>query len=410
MSFNLLDSVKGLFNNELLSRAGSLLGENEGNLQKAVSGIIPAVLAGILNKAGSGDAGGLLSMAKNALGSGAVGNLGTLLGTGSMLSQGSDLLKGLFGDKTGNVAGAISGYAGIKESSANSLLSAAAPAALGVLGKHAAETNMGTGELLSFLNTQKDSILNSVPSGLNLAGALGLGSLSGIGSKLSGALSGITGSARDITNTAVDKAAGGAKWVLPLILAIAAIVLIWYFARSCNSGEVKQEAAITDTPAVTTPAMPVETLKVTLPDGVVLDASKGGVEDKLVSFLNDPSTQGGKDIWFDFDNLNFETGSAELTPESNSQVSNIVAILKAYPALEVKIGGYTDKTGDSLSNLALSQSRADAVVTAIKAAGASASQVTGGEGYGSQFAKTAADAPDGERQKDRRIAISVRKK
>ena len=61
----------------------------------------------------------------------------------------------------------------------------AGPAALGVLGDHAAETNMNAGGLLSFLNTQKDSILAALPSGLNLAAALGLGSFTGLESNLS---------------------------------------------------------------------------------------------------------------------------------------------------------------------------------------------------------------------------------
>jgi hypothetical protein len=37
--------------------------------------------------------------------------------------------------------------------------------------------------------TQKDSILNAIPSGFNLAGALGLSSLSDIGSRISSSVS-----------------------------------------------------------------------------------------------------------------------------------------------------------------------------------------------------------------------------
>lgn len=424
MSFNLIDSVKGLFGNDLIGRAASLFGENESNVQKAVGGIVPSVLAGVLNKAGSGDVQGILNMARDAAGSGILGNLGGLLGGGSLLGKGADFLKGLFGDKTGNVAGAISNFAGIKESSASSLLSLAAPAALGVLGKHAADSNLSAGGLLSFLNSQKDSILNALPSGLNLAGALGLGSLSSIGSKLSGALSSVTGGIRDTASNvshaagaAAEKASGGMRWLLPLLLAILVIALVWYFIKGC--GPAKQEVsaatdtaaqAATDTAKAAVVAPARESLKVKLPDGVELDAYKGGIEDQLVTFLNNPASKPGKDVWFDFDDLNFKTGSSEITEESQKQVKNIAAILKAYPKVKIKIGGYTDKTGDSLTNLKLSTSRAEAVVAALKTAGSNASQVTGAEGYGSQFAKAAADAPDEERKKDRRIAVSVRAK
>jgi outer membrane protein OmpA-like peptidoglycan-associated protein len=93
-----------------------------------------------------------------------------------------------------------------------------------------------------------------------------------------------------------------------------------------------------------------------------------------------------------------------------TQVKNIAGILKSYPRLKIKIGGYTDKTGDSLANLKLSQARANAVMAALKTDGVNMKQVQGAEGYGSQFAKADAGAADGEKQKDRRISISVRAK
>lgn len=151
-------------------------------------------------------------------------------------------------------------------------------------------------------------------------------------------------------------------------------------------------------------------VKVALPGGIEIEALKGGIEDKLVAFLNDANAKAGKDVWFDFDNLNFKTGSAEITEESNVQVQNIAAILKAYPKLKIKIGGYTDKTGDSIANMKLSQERADAVLAALKNTNANATQLTGAEGYGSQYAKAAADAPDAERKLDRRISLGVREK
>jgi outer membrane protein OmpA-like peptidoglycan-associated protein len=132
----------------------------------------------------------------------------------------------------------------------------------------------------------------------------------------------------------------------------------------------------------------------------------------LVTYLNstDPADSISKNRWFDFDNLNFKTGSAEMTDESSKQTNNIAAILKAYPKVRIKIGGYTDKTGNEDANMKLSQQRAEAVTTALKTTGANAGQLTDPEGYGSQFAKAAADAPDEERKKDRRIAINVRNK
>ena len=153
-----------------------------------------------------------------------------------------------------------------------------------------------------------------------------------------------------------------------------------------------------------------DVLNVALPGGMQVNGFKGGMEDKLVAYLNDSTAKAGKDVWFDFDNLNFKTGSAEITDSSQAQLQNIAAILKAYPKVKVKVGGYTDKTGDSVANLKLSQDRANAVAAALKKLVANPSQIVGAEGYGSQFAKADANAPDEERVKDRRISLSVREK
>jgi outer membrane protein OmpA-like peptidoglycan-associated protein len=149
---------------------------------------------------------------------------------------------------------------------------------------------------------------------------------------------------------------------------------------------------------------------VKLADGTEIDAYKGGIEDRLVACLNDAACIAGKDQWFDFDNLNFETGSARLTAESIAQVRNIVAILKAYPAAKIKIGGYTDKVGNDADNKKLSQDRADAVMAEIKKEGANAAQLVGAEGYGEELAKVAETASDEERRVDRRISVQLREK
>lgn len=153
-----------------------------------------------------------------------------------------------------------------------------------------------------------------------------------------------------------------------------------------------------------------ESIKVKLPNGKELDAYKGGIEDKLVTFLNDSTKVGSKDAWFDFDNLNFENGKATITKESEAQVANIAAILAAYPKMKIKIGGYTDKSGDAAFNKKLSGDRANAVLSSLQNLKANGAQLLGAEGYGAEFAKAAANAPEEERKKDRHISICVREK
>jgi outer membrane protein OmpA-like peptidoglycan-associated protein len=417
MSFNLVDSVKSLFTNDVVRRASTTLNESEGSIQKALTGIIPGSLLGIFQKATTGDAGSILNQAKQLATSDFPGNLmGQLTGAGT---AGSGLLKtveNIFGGNLSSVASTIANFAGIRSSSASSLLGMATPASLGVLGKYATENNLNTSGFLSFLNEQKNSILNALPSGLNLAGLLGI---TGLGSKVADAGRSTVQSVRGAADVVEPPRR---KWIVPFILGVAALLLLLYLARGC--GARRNEAATiptTDTAAAVPPApTPARTDtvavahpvlgKVVLVTGAQLDAFRGGIEERLVAFLNDHNAKVSKDQWFDFDDLNFETNSAKITNESMRQVNNIAAIMKAYPKTKIKIGGYTDKTGDNAANKKLSQERAQATLVALENAGVNKSQLVGAEGYGSQFAKAAADAPDEERRKDRRISINVREK
>ncbi|HTM93340.1 MAG TPA: OmpA family protein [Flavisolibacter sp.] len=420
MSFNLLDSVRALFNNEVVSKTASSLGESESGIQKALSGIIPLIFGGILSKSNSGDTGSVLDMARNAAGGG--GLMNTLKGlavgdSGSIISRGMDMVRGLFGGHAATVNRTVADYSGIKESSANSLLALAAPVALGRLGEHAAENNMSASGLSSFLESQKAHIMNAMPSGLNLASIPGLSELGSLAGNANATTTDIRNrTAGEINRTIPDSRPGGAKWVLPLILVVLAALALWYFlGKGCN--QQKSTTGMQDTTSTMTTA-PVHTdtatgnmgrtsTKVRLVNGTELNAYAGGVEEQLVNCLNDASCMAGKDKWFDFDNINFEVGSATMTPESGDQIKNIVAILNAYPAARIKVGGYTDKTGNEASNKKLSQQRADAVASAIKTAGGKPGQITGAEGYGSAFAKVPATATDEERKKDRRIALQL---
>ena len=109
MSFNLLDAVRGIISPELIDKAASSLGENESGITKAISGIIPTILGGMVSKATGGDHGAssVLEMAKTAAGTGIMGNLGTLFnaksGSGGLLEGGMHMINGLFGDKAGGI-------------------------------------------------------------------------------------------------------------------------------------------------------------------------------------------------------------------------------------------------------------------------------------------------------------------
>ena len=100
MAMNLLDSITGVFNNDVVRKASSTLGESESSISKAISGGIPALLTGIMSTSAADGGTNLLNLSKQAANSGAfnASNIGGLFGaseSGNFLNLGSNLLSGL---------------------------------------------------------------------------------------------------------------------------------------------------------------------------------------------------------------------------------------------------------------------------------------------------------------------------
>lgn len=419
MPFNLIETVSNYFTPDFVNQASSNLGESNSGISKALSAIIPTGLAGIMKKATSGPEGetSIFNMAsESALGLPSSPAFDSLASHGTPAAQGN-LLTSLFSGNQTGIVSAIAGFAGIKNATVSSLLSMGLPVIMGLLGKHAKQNNLSANGLSGFLASQKDNIMSAMPAGLSsLAGMFGLGSASSSFSSPTPPKAHVVRRAEET----IDEG-GGNKWLLPLIIALVAIGLLWYFLRGCN--DTKEEvtstmpAVVTSTDTmtttVTTPVVTApESIKVKLPNGKELDANRGGIEDQLVTFLTGNwkgmSEDALKEKWFDFDNLNFNTGKATLLPESERQLKNIAEILKAFPDAKIKIGGYTDASGNAIANKKLSQERADAAKAGLDRLGVSA-QVLEAEGYGSEFAKFPADASEEQRELDRHVSVSVRK-
>jgi OmpA-OmpF porin, OOP family len=432
MSFNLIDAAKGLFTNELIGKASSFLGESETGVSKAVSGIVPTVLSGLMNKASSHEgAGAVANMVAEQHNGGILDNLSGFFGndSGGLLSKGTSLLSGLFGNKTDGITSLISNFAGVKSSTSSSLLSMALPALLGLLGKH---SSGGASGIASLFSSQKDNIAAAVPSGLNLSSVLG-----NWGNTASHAAAEVKTAANHYTEEVAEKSGGAMKFLLPLLLLAALAIGAWYiFSKGCgkaadtvadvsDTAKAKAVDVMADAKQTITAAVgKLDTLTgdwvydagematIELPSGGgSLTVGKNSTEYRLINFLNDKNAMldTAKGNWFEFTNVHFKKGSGDLTEESMGQLKNMMLIAKAYPAAKFKFGGYTDNTGSDAVNIPLSQKRADAVANMVIKLGAAKDAITGAKGYGQQWPLATNDTPEGRAQ-NRRVAVNVKAK
>jgi outer membrane protein OmpA-like peptidoglycan-associated protein len=99
----------------------------------------------------------------------------------------------------------------------------------------------------------------------------------------------------------------------------------------------------------------------------------------------------------------FDTGKTELKPDSDAQLDQMVAVLKAQPAAKVFIVGHTDNVGSVDANLKLSQGRAQAVVAALTQRGIAANRLAA---HGNaNYAPVASNASEDGRAKNRRVEM-----
>ncbi|MCX8105318.1 MAG: OmpA family protein [Ignavibacterium album] len=104
------------------------------------------------------------------------------------------------------------------------------------------------------------------------------------------------------------------------------------------------------------------------------------------------------------DGIYFETGRADITPESEITLQKVLTTLISYPEIVVEIGGHTDLTGMYKKNIELSQKRANSVKDWLVRHGIDASRIIA-KGYGPDKPIASNDTPEG-RQKNRRIEFT----
>jgi len=422
MAFNLITLLESEFSSDIVAKIAAFLGEAPAKTQAALTNAVPAVMSALHQQAATpGGAADLFATMQHGgfdgtAFRGLAGVVGSADGLADLAKVGAPLVASLFGTRLTGVIDWLAGAGGIGKSAASSVLSLAVPFVLNLIGRQAGSIGGFSAASIADLIKGQESYLGSgVPRGL--AAVLGLSPFgSGAAARPSGAP---TPATRD-----EDQLEGGwLKWVLPVLAMLAfGVLAVWWYAHQAGpvGMTATAPAAPTPPPVVAAPTLPPAPAATAAPaptasltkrilcSGREIEVAANGVEFKLIAFLDNAASVVGGNTWFSFDRIEFETDSSALKPSSRAQLRNIAEIMTCYPALELKIGGYTDNTGDAAHNLKLSQERADSTKAALVALGVAAPRLAA-QGYGEQFPVAGNDTEEG-RARNRRTDVSITKK
>jgi outer membrane protein OmpA-like peptidoglycan-associated protein len=112
-----------------------------------------------------------------------------------------------------------------------------------------------------------------------------------------------------------------------------------------------------------------------------------------------------KDAVVQLQDITFETGKADLKPESNEELDRLVSLLEGNQTIKVEISAHTDDVGNDDSNLKLSEKRAKTVVDYLTTKGIKGDRMTT-KGYGETQPLVANDT-DENKAKNRRVQFKI---
>jgi len=384
------EAVTSFLTKHQLINAAAYADEQPAGVQRALGPVVALVLRGFAELAGQAE------------GRDTVWNAAREAATASpgSATTGTGLMKTVLDDRYHGTVSTVAKEAGVSTPTVSSLLDAATTAALSIMGGLVAEQHWTAQQLGDWLRPRQYA-----PVAAPLPAV-----------------------------AAAPVASASASWfaapanVLLLVVSVIAAAEFGYIL-STRSSAPPETVAAASAPATTAPAasqytaIPVANIsapraKVAVPvvlklkDGVRQIIGANSTESKLYQFLIDPAkeidevdpTKG----WIGFDRIYFDTNKATLTNESLWQLSNVASILKRFPAAKIKIGGYTDASGNAFSNLKLSTARAKAAKDALVSLGVPADRLTAA-GYGIVDNIASNDTEEG-RALNRRVSLQVTQK
>ncbi len=411
MATDLLESFQQRTVPNLLNQATDILKESPEDLRSAMNAIAPSLFGSVVQY-GEERAGLTYLLQKidqEGIAEVSEVDLSTLaskkIEVENLLQKGSGYLDILLDTKTPALAEMVANFAGIRQSSAHSLMSLTTPFLLNHLREHIQANSLDTEDVQSLLNSQSRHIKSAMPAAMS-----GVGDLL----KFKGEL-GTLGTTVNQSQNTVEYAPEGKKnkgfQLLPWVAGTILLFLLLGYFLDWRKGGPPPEGPIS-------PADELEAVAESTSES--LDAAAkaareklneisfegNSAADKLYNFLKSGKKDFSREV-YELKNADFETGSTNIPEAMKNELDNLAEVLQAYPNVELEVAAHTDNNGNAGENRNLSQGQAEAVKNYLMTQGIPENRINA-RGYG-------ADRPIGDNETEagralnRRIEILIRK-
>ena len=422
MAASYLDAIDGVIDRGLASGIASRSGESEQSVARGIRATASALLAGIVARLG--DQAGFRRLfdlvASRGADVSAFDDSDTIAladrfdSVGERSFAAGEFADSIFAGRTGQVESLVARDSGLRASTVASLFPLVSGLVLHQLHRHVTSEGLTADTFRDRLSQEKDSILAAAPLGLStMLGQTETPVEMHTAYEQPASYDRVESERRRERSSEVPVSEHGRsrhRWLWPTVGALAVIALLWS-ALGRRERRAESEYAAGEVTRVIVPpgdSVSVAVMSRRLPDGTTINVATDGTESRLIGFISDPNRPVDESTWFALDRLSFESGSAKLTPESDKQIEDIAAVMRAYPNTAAKIGGFTDNVGDARANVRLSRDRANAVRDALIAKGVQPGRLIA-EGYGAKM-PIADNSTEEGRARNRRISILVTKK
>ena len=404
----LFNEFAGILTPDVLSRIATYIDEPTEKTSRAVDTLIYTIVGGLMKRTTTEI--GVNQLYKyiqkgNYTGS-LTDNLETALRdpaqTNTLITQGNDVISHLLPAMKSSIAGMVSSYAGVRNSSAISLLGLATTLVLHVLGKRTHQQKLDANGVASLLFAERDALVAAVPDELlpTLIEKVGLQQV----------VAGVAGPARrpdgepirtndtftrppvtyELTEAEQNESGSLAKWGIGAVIVLLVSGIAYYTYQNTqehageepaateistlsdsvqNADTVARSLAVPVDPnpqTRTTPAT-AATTATGMAVGAPPTAAPGGLSQQLTPYLTNPTLPKGR--IFPLAGVAFAPGSLSLTAGAQPAINELITLLKTYPALQVQLIGYANDGTPALPNKSLSFKRVNVVKQQIVSAG-----------------------------------------